>query len=86
VTRDPHVVGALSHADDVLAAMVRLEAARIVRYESHERRAGDLHVVLERHLRAAHARLAWLNDRRRPRVGRLEPLRILYVAGPTITR
>jgi hypothetical protein len=58
---------------------------RVERYEARARTETRLDGVLERHLRAACARLAWLHARNgRPRRG--EPLRLLNMAPSTIAR
>src|SRR5579883_2905945 len=67
LTRDPHVIGALSEPDAVLRALRDLEGARIVRYEERRRGGADprhlLDVLLDRHLAAARVRWAWLARR-----------------------
>ena len=84
VTRDAHVIGALGN--DVLAALARLEVMRVERYEARARTQSQLDGVLERHLRAARARRAWLRARSGAGLRRGEPLRILNTAASTIGR
>jgi hypothetical protein len=73
ITRDPHVIGALSDADTVIAASSALEISRIARYDARPRHPDHephrvLDAVLERHAVDARLRLAWLTDRRSSRL------------------
>jgi len=65
VTKDAFVVGAVDDAQDLLAAMDRIETARVERYEQRPGRpaaapGGHIDEILERHLADARARLASL--------------------------
>jgi hypothetical protein len=69
VTREPHIVGSLTGADELLGAMEAIEIARIARYPSRGgwvdvRFRQPLRWLLERHVCDARVRLGWLRRRR----------------------
>jgi hypothetical protein len=72
LTQEPHIVGALSGADELLDAFHRIEASRVARYEArvrapHRSPSSMLDAILERHLVDARARLDALRRIREPR-------------------
>jgi hypothetical protein len=62
VTRDALDVGDVDAGHGVLAAVARLEHARVARYEQRTRSASVIDALLERHLQDARARLCALRD------------------------